>query len=73
MGEGNHNIRRVIQHKQTGLYLTEVGGWTADLEQAHHLPNVMSAVRMSRTLELSHVELVLKFSAGGNYDVRLDI
>ena len=72
MGEGNQTVRRVIRHKQSGLYLTQAGGWTADLDQAHHLPSVVSGVRMSRTLELTNVELILKFP-GGNYDVRLDL
>ena len=72
MGEGNTQVTRVIQHKRTRLYLTEAGGWTAELEQAHRLPNVLTAVRMSRQLQLQEVELVLKFE-GGNYDVRLDL
>lgn len=72
MGEGNQVVRRVIQHKRTGHYLTLAGGWTESIDEAHHLPNVMSAVRMTRTLELKDVELVLKFP-GGNYDVRLDL
>jgi len=72
MGEGDNQVRRVIQHKGTHLYLTVAGGWTAHLESAHQLPNVLSAVRMSRLLELTDVELVLKFE-GGKYDVRLDL
>jgi len=72
MGEGNNQVRRVIQHKRTHLYLTGAGGWTDDLESAHQLATVLSAVRMSRSLELTDVELVLKFE-GGKYDVRLDL
>ena len=72
MGEGNNQVRRVIQHKRTRLYLTVAGGWTADLETAHQLPNVLTALRMSRSLELTDVELVLKFE-GGRYDVHLDL
>ncbi len=72
MGEGSREVRRVIQHKRTGLFLTLAGGWTADLEQACLLPNVLTAVRMSRQLELRDVELVLKFE-NGKFDVRLDL
>ena len=72
MGEGAKQVRRVIQHKQTGQFLTAAGGWTADVEQAQQLPNVLSAVRLSRELELRDVELVLKFQEG-KYDVRLEL
>jgi len=72
MGEGNRQVRRVIQHKRTGLFLTLAGGWTADLEQAHQFPNVLTAIRMSRQLDLRDVELVLKFN-DGKYDIRLDL
>jgi len=72
MGERVKQVRRVIQHKQTGEFLTPAGGWTADVEQAQQLPNVLSAVRLSRELELRDVELVLKFQEG-KYDVRLEL
>ena len=72
MGEDTARVKRVIQHKRTGLYLTAGGGWTAELEQADQLPNVLAAVRRSRQLELQEVELVLKFE-NGKYDVRLDL
>ncbi|HMC28064.1 MAG TPA: hypothetical protein VKM56_09770 [Verrucomicrobiae bacterium] len=72
MGEDNTRVKRVIQHKRTRLYLTTEGGWTAELEEADQLPNVLAAVRRSRELELQEVELVLKFE-NGKYDVRLDL
>ena len=72
MAEENTQVRRVIQHKRTGLYLTMEGGWTAELEMADRLPNVLAAVRRSRELDLKEVELVLKFE-NGKYDVRLDL
>jgi len=72
MGEGVKQVKRVIQHKRTGHFLTAAGGWSADLAQAHQLPNVLSAVRLSRELDLHDVELVLKFQEG-KYDVRLEL
>ena len=72
MGEERTEVKRVIQHKRTGLYLTSEGGWTAQVQEAEHLPNVLAAVRRSRELNLSEVELVLKFESG-QYDVRLDL
>jgi hypothetical protein len=72
MSEGITQVRRVIQHKGTGHFLTAAGGWTADLEEAHQLPNVLAAVRLVRELELENVNLVLKFQ-DGKYDVRLDL
>jgi hypothetical protein len=72
MWEGTKQVRRVIQHKRTGHFLTVAGGWTADVEQANHLPNVLAAVRLARELELQDVDLVLKFQ-DGKYDVRLDL
>jgi hypothetical protein len=72
MGEGIKQVRRVIQHKRTGHFLTVAGGWTTELDQAHQLPNVLAAVRRARELELRDVDLVLKFQ-DGKYDVRLDL
>jgi hypothetical protein len=72
MGEGTNEIRRVIQDKRTGHFLTGAGDWTTDIEEARQLPNVLAAVRLVRERELRNVRLLLKFQ-GGNYDVRLDL
>jgi hypothetical protein len=72
MGAGNAGIRRVIQHKSSRLYLMESGQWTADLDEAHKLPNVLAAVRLSQTLKLQDTELVFKFE-DAKYDLRLDL
>ena len=72
MEPGNEKVTRVIQHKRTGMYLMESGEWTSNFDDAHHLPNVLSAVRLSRTLGLQDAELVLKFE-DGRYDLRLDL
>jgi len=72
MGENNETVRRVIRDKRTGRYLTDSGQWTTELAEAQQLPNVLAAVRLSRTLSLREAELVLKFE-GDRYDVRLDL
>ncbi len=72
MGTGKEQVRRVIQHKGTGLYLMESGQWTPDLDQAHQLPNILAAVRLARALNPREIELVLKFE-DGNYDLRLEL
>ena len=72
MEEERKEVKRVIQQKRSGLYLTREGGWSAKLEDAEQLPNVLAAVRRSRELNLTEIELVLKFESG-QYDVRLDL
>jgi hypothetical protein len=72
MEEGVRQVKRVIQHKRTGLFLTAAGDWTAHLDEAQKLPNVLTAVRLVRELQLKNVDLVLKFQ-DGKYDVRLDL
>jgi hypothetical protein len=72
MGEGDENVRRIIRHKRTGLYLMDSGEWTSDLEKAHNWPSVLSAVRLARSRNLEDAELILKFE-DENYDLRLDL
>jgi hypothetical protein len=72
MGAGNNNVRRIIRHKGTGLYLMESGEWTSELARAQQLPSVLSGVRLARSRNLQQVELILKFE-DGDYDLKLDL
>jgi len=72
MAEGVEQVRRVIQDRRTGWFLTRANGWSADQREAWELPNIVTALRLARELGLKQASLVLKFS-DGKYDVRLDL
>ena len=64
--------KRVIQHKETKLYLRPDGRWTKRLERAAHFKCLAEVVRTCETHDLQKVELVLRF-ARSEYNARLDV
>ena len=63
--------KRVIQHKETKLYLRPDGKWTKRLERAAHFKCFADVVKTCEAHDLQRVELVLRFERS-EYNARVD-
>ena len=65
-------MRILLQHVITGLYLTEVGGWTRSGDEALDFVSSSSALDFCRGNRMTDVQLVLKFQEQ-QYDIVLPV
>lgn len=55
-------MKRVLQHRKTGLYLKPDGLFTRDLNSAHVCPNLAAAMIVCAQHRLSPTEFVYKLA-----------
>jgi len=65
-------MKRLLRHKETGLYFAPDGGWVSDWRQAMPISDLSNILATCKEHELSQIEFVLKSDAV-EYDVTLDV
>jgi len=69
---GKGPTRRLLRHKQNGLWYKAGGDWTRDVREAASFPSAASTVALCKEQKLGDVQMVLAF--GENiYGVAIDI
>lgn len=63
-------MRILIQQKNTGLYIKDLGAWTSNAADANDFLSSTKALAFCATHKISDVQLVLKFDAE-HYDIVL--
>jgi hypothetical protein len=68
-----HSFMRIlVQHKGTGLYVTDEGTWHKDFRTARDFASTSSASEFCRERGLQDVHIALKFE-GGLIDITLPL
>jgi hypothetical protein len=68
-----HSFMKIlIQHKGTGLYVTDEGIWHKDIQTAHNFESTSSASQFCHERGLCDVHIALKFE-GGLMDLTLPL
>jgi hypothetical protein len=65
-------MKRLLRHKETGLYFAPDGGWVRDWRKAMPISDLTNILATCKEHELPQIEFVLK-SDVGEYDVTLDV
>lgn len=65
-------MKRLLRHKETGLYFAPDGGWVSDWRKAKPISDLTNILATCKEHELPQIEFVLKSDAG-EYDITLDV
>jgi hypothetical protein len=65
-------MKRLLRHKETGLYFAPDGGWVSDWRKAMPISDLTNILATCKAHELPQIEFVLK-SEAGEYDIALDV
>jgi len=65
-------IERLVQQKQTGLYLKNPSEWTTDREAAWRFEDLLSVLEACHDWGLKGVQLLLK-DVMSNFEIQLDL
>src|SRR6267378_2040108 len=65
-------MKRLLRHKESGLYFAPDGGWVSDWRKAMPISDLTNILATCKEHELPQIEFVLK-SEAGEYGVTLDV
>ena len=72
MLHGKGPTRRLLRHKQNGLWYKPGGDWTRDVREAASFPSAASTVALCKEKKLRDVQMVLAFG-DHIYGIGIDI